>query len=199
MFVILIELMRLVLLIFLGLISFTIIGEDVCKVVYGDDLDKTIDTLNLKYNGDKSLKLKEIVEKPIWHVAGIQDPYFSKETLELDVLSIDGVNTTFNIYDAKYYLITFDSENKKVVKAPGIGDITKQYLYELAYTNLANSQEPKYSFTNQFIVPKDNFQKNDGQLIATVSLPMFKQLNLSDNKIIARDCETIFAEYLNQY
>lgn len=182
-----------------GINQFHHIWEDVCKVVYGDDLDKTINTLNLKYNGNKSLKLKEIVEKPIWHVAGIQDPYYSKESLELDVLSIDKINTTFNIYDAKYYLITFDSKNKKVIKAPGIGDITKQYLYELAYTNLANSQEPQYSFTNQLIVPKDNFQKNDGEVIATVSLPMFEKFNLSDIKIIARDCETIFTQYLNQY
>ena len=101
---------------------------------------------------------------------------------------------TFHIYDGKYYLIKF--KDRTVEHAPGVGDITKQYLYEQAYKSLA--EKNNYTFTNQFIIPKDNLleDKGEGVLFAEVSLPLFDSFNLSSIKVTARNCELIFKEYL---
>ena len=40
-----------------------------------------------------------------------------------------------SIYDVKYYKIKLDK--KEVKNQPGVGDITKQYLYELAFKEFA--------------------------------------------------------------
>ena len=39
------------------------------------------------------------------------------------------------LYDAKYYKIHLNESG--VSRQPGVGDVTKQYLYELAYKELA--------------------------------------------------------------
>ena len=87
-------------------------------------------------------------------------------------------------------------KDRTVEHAPGVGDITKQYLYEQAYKSLA--EKNNYTFTNQFIIPKDNLleDKGEGVLFAEVSLPLFDSFNLSSIKVTARNCELIFKEYL---
>ena len=50
-----------------------------------------------------------------------------------DIVTING--NRLSIYDAKYYKIRLD--DKGVDKQPGVGDVTKQYLYELAYKDFA--------------------------------------------------------------
>lgn len=206
-----------------GVNHFYHVWEDVCKVVYKNDLDKTIAELGLKYDWEKSerikrwvdkenikmplekLKLKDIVEKPKWSKTEDKETYYSKSSLKLDVLHIDKANKEFRIYDAKYYLTKF--KNGKVINPPGIGDITKQYLYQLAYREFAKEQsqnkEKEYTFSNQFIIPKDNYQDKDKgkhtKPVATISLDMFKEYSLSNIDVIPRDCETMFKEYLAHY
>lgn len=57
-------------------------------------------------------------------------------------------NYCFGIFDAKYYNIHFyvgKSDNKNYVTGqPGVGDITKQYLYQLAYMDFIREQKYKY-------------------------------------------------------
>lgn len=179
-----------------GVSQFHPVWEDVCKKVYKDHLDLTLKELNLKPVNKLSstTKLKEVVAPPVWFSVANNKNYPASKSLQLDVLHVDSNKKIFHIYDGKYYLIKFEGETVK--HAPGVGDITKQYLYEQAYKSLA--EKNNYTFTNQFIIPKDNLleDKGEGVLFAEVSLPLFDSFNLSSIKVTARDCELIFKEYL---
>lgn len=173
-----------------GTRAFNMIWEDVCSEVYGNDLDKTFEELNLLVPDPEILNetLKSFVEKPMWHVEH-QTPFVCGSPLKLDVLSINSQN--INIYDAKYYNISF--HDKKVLGQPGINDITKQYLYELAFKKIINLNQ--LIVENQFIMPKDDFVE-DGKVIAHVNLEMFNSLGLQPIGIVLRDCQTMFNQYL---
>ncbi|PTG37621.1 hypothetical protein BUY24_11970 [Staphylococcus cohnii] len=173
-----------------GTRAFNMIWEDVCSEVYGNDLDKTFEELNLLVPDSEILNetLKSFVEKPMWHVE-YQTPFVYGSPLKLDVLSINSQN--INIYDAKYYNIFF--HDKKVLGQPGINDITKQYLYELAFKKIINLNQ--LIVKNQFIMPKDDFVE-DGKVIAHVNLEMFNSLGLQPIGIVLRDCQTMFNQYL---
>ena len=75
--------------------------------------------------------LKDLIERPKW-VSKDSNTTFS-DTLIPDLISVERYNNEciFVILDAKYY--TMYLKNNKVEGQPGIGDITKQYLYQLAY------------------------------------------------------------------
>jgi len=173
-----------------GTRAFNMIWEDVCSEVYGNDLDKTFEELNLIVPDPEILNetLKSFVEKPMWHVEQ-QTPFVCGSPLKLDVLSVNSQN--INIYDAKYYNISF--HDKKVLGQPGINDITKQYLYELAFKKIINLNQ--LIVENQFIMPKDDFVE-DGKVIAHVNLEMFNSLGLQPIGIVLRDCQTMFNQYL---
>ncbi|EGO9037571.1 LlaJI family restriction endonuclease [Enterococcus faecalis] len=177
-----------------GVTKFDRVWEDVCKVVYGDNLEDSLKTLGLKYKKypENTLKLKDVVPKPIWTNLINGEEYNATKSLELDVLHVNKASKTFEIYDGKYYLISF--ENNKIKGQPGVGDITKQYLYELTFKELAN--ENGYHITNKFIVPIDDII-NDNKEIASISLPIFDSENLSAITVLARECGTIFGQYLN--
>lgn len=182
-----------------GVTKFDRIWEDVCKVVYGNDLEYSLEELGLMDENKKqsSIKLKDVVQKPIWINYYDNKKYSANKTLELDVLHINRLSSVFEIYDSKYYLISFDSNGIK--GQPGVSDITKQYLYEQAFTKLAKVNN--YSITNKFIVPKDElFDDSEvGIEIAKVSLPIFDSQKLSPIVVLARDCQTIFNQYLELY
>jgi hypothetical protein len=181
-----------------GVNQFERVWEDVCKIVYGDDLEKTLDFLGLiDINENKSEKmLKEIIPKPIWKDLTNGKDYLSNKTLELDVLHINKQERTFEIYDGKYYHLLF--EDNKVKNNPGIDGVTKQFLYELAFKKLAKVNN--CNITNKFIVPKDNLKRDKGigVEVAEVTLPLFDSLKLSPIKVIARNCVTIFKQYLDK-
>lgn len=101
----------------------------------------------------------------------------------------------FEIFDGKYY--TINITNETISGQPGVGDITKQYLYQLAYQKLASING--YDFSNSFIVPKDELEEDagNGVLIAEVELQMLSELQLKNIKVIARDCEKIYCQYLD--
>ncbi|MBE7354737.1 MULTISPECIES: LlaJI family restriction endonuclease [Staphylococcus] len=175
-----------------GTTSFELVWEDVCSVTYENHLSKSLIDLNLET--DKSInkhsKLKEYIEKPKW-IGNKGNIIHSKSSLELDVLNID--KPYFNIYDAKYYNIRVG--HKKIRNTPGVADVTKQYLYQLVFDELItkNSLIPN----NFFIVPKDELEIDNSEL-TSVSFDMFDELNLEPIKVIGRDCETIFKEYLSK-
>nr|CCM44168.1 hypothetical protein [Staphylococcus xylosus] len=170
--------------------AFNMVWEDVCSEVYGNDLDRTFEELNLLVPSPEILNdtLKSFVEKPKWRV-GNRPPFLSGSPLKLDVLSIH--SQRINIYDAKYYSISF--YDNKVIGQPGINDITKQYLYELAFKEIINLNQ--LTVKNQFIMPKDDFTE-DGKIVAYVNLDMFDFLGLEPIGIVLRDCQTMFKHYL---
>ncbi|WP_436894287.1 LlaJI family restriction endonuclease [Staphylococcus gallinarum] len=173
-----------------GTRAFNLVWEDVCSEVYGNNLDNTFEELNLIVPSPEMSKdtLKSFVEKPMWKVRD-QAPFVSGSPLKLDVLSIN--SSSINIYDAKYYNISF--YEKKVVGQPGINDITKQYLYELAFEKIISLNQ--LTVKNQFIMPKDDFVE-DGKVVAHVQLDMFSSWGLEPIGIVLRDCQTMFNDYL---
>ncbi len=200
-----------------GTTAFNMVWEAVCSKVYSNSLNKNMYSLGLlkpenyddseisEEHRDKKwsqLKLKDFVEKPIWETQ--EEKAIANDSLILDVLNTDESNKVFRIYDAKYYQISFEKTRKgdlRVSGQPGIGDVTKQYLYQLAYKNLAETNG--YKFSNCFVVPKDDlvelelpFGLGTGNLLGQVRMNMLSSLGLSDIKVIERDCWTIFSEYL---
>src|SRR5699024_5355536 len=124
-----------------GTTSFNMIWEDVCSAVYQNNLNDELKSLELLFDQNKKTatnKLKDIVEKPLWTIN--QNDIFAKGTLKLDVLSVDKEYKTLRIFDAKYYLINYkkdENDTFEIYGQPGVNDIVKQYLYQLAYTDFA--------------------------------------------------------------
>lgn len=179
-----------------GVTKFDRVWEDVCKKVYGNDLEKPLSHLGIKntLNFKNSTLLKDVVERPIWIDEQKRREVNVAKSLELDVLHVNRKKKLFEIYDAKYYMISFKENHIK--GQPGIGDITKQYLYEQVYKNIAESND--YKFTNAFIIPKDELEEDKGKgvIFAKVSLPIFERYGLESIVTIGRDCEIIFRDYL---
>lgn len=190
-----------------GTTSFNLVWEDICKKIYRNHLEVKLSSLRLKLIGKidagggsiqidySSFKLlKDIVNHPRWHSLKDGTLVSAKKSLELDVLHINHDKKRFEIFDGKYYTIQF--QKNSVSGQPGVGDITKQYLYQLAYQKLANLNG--YSFTNAFVVPVDELfeDKGDGIEFAMTEMAMMSELGLKNIKVIARDAEMFYSQYL---
>jgi len=124
-----------------GTNSFNLVWERVCSEIMNNQLQNTLGSLSLPVdlhsNYKESDTLISLIEKPKW--IGNKDDGSSftkvvKDTLIPDLISIHSANGKcgFIIFDAKYYNIQLE-QNKELKGQPGIYDITKQYLYQLAY------------------------------------------------------------------
>ena len=73
-----------------------------------------------------------------------------------------GEDGYFDIIDAKYYLIKCD-KNGRLFGNPGVGDVTKQFLYDYEYRPLLKVNgiplDGEHIF-NCFLVPRDVAQNN---------------------------------------
>lgn len=130
--------------------KFDLVWEDVCKTVFNNRLESTLDNLAPQtpnqsldtFFTNKHKKLKELVDYPYWSNYGT-----SKYTLILDTVCFD--KDCFVILDAKYYC-----PNKIDSGMPGVEDIAKQYLYQLAFRNFYTLQGFK-SVKNCFLFPEN--------------------------------------------
>ena len=146
-----------------GTNSFNLVWEKVCADVFDNKLSTPIGKLKLPtelhndYTHRKKYTLLEIIEKPIWKhfdSEGNTHNNLAKDTLTPDLISLYDTDKgmCFGIFDAKYYNIKL--EKNKVKGQPGVGDITKQYLYQLAYNDFIL----KHGFTsvkNAFLIPTE--------------------------------------------
>ena len=142
---------------YFGTNSYHMVWENVCKTVFNDCLNKSVNELNGKYKIFKNLpsgrskKVIDLISKPMWSYAQKE----SDDTLIPDGICIGSKNkkTTFNIIDAKYYIPVLEKD-KKPMGVPGIESITKQYLYQMAYEQYLQPRFYK-SISNYFLVPYD--------------------------------------------
>lgn len=169
-----------------GTNSFNLVWEEVCAEVFNNQLQRSIGKIKLPTGlSDKYIKrqhktLMEIIEHPVWrHIdeKGSIYNHIAKGTLEPDLISLYGKGKTmcFGIFDAKYYIITLD-ENR-VLSQPGVGDITKQYLYQLAYNDFIHEHEFSY-VQNAFICPS---QESKIEVLGEVEMSML--YNLQEKKL----------------
>lgn len=152
-----------------GTNSFNLVWEEVCKHSFKNRLDKKVGDLPRKSQGkspySQNIKLIDIIEKPQWTQ---NDPFvFAKaDTLKPDLVSIYSSGQKeycFAILDAKYYCIDFKKTKGEyaVEGNPGVADVTKQYLYQLAYEDFIKEQGYKYTL-NAFLCPKERLHENYG-------------------------------------
>lgn len=153
-----------------GTNNFNLIWERVCSENFGSVLDKRISELPLgvapEYEKVKNNTLRSVIDRPYWHRNNPPSDDGDVETLRPDLICIYPVNEEdycFGIYDAKYYCIDFKTckNGWKVIGQPGVGDITKQYLYQLAYKDFISKQGYKY-VQNMFFCPHEVAEKNYG-------------------------------------
>lgn len=110
-----------------------------------------------------------------------------------DIVTING--NRLSIYDAKYYKIRLD--DKGVDKQPGVGDVTKQYLYELAYKDFAKENNLIIDF-NAFLMPTNGKEEKK---VGTASIDIFYGLGdirLHNIDVILKPCEEMYEIYLEK-
>lgn len=82
-------------------------------------------------------------------------------------------------------------------RQPGVGDVTKQYLYELAYKELAEENNLQID-KNAFIMPTDSTEEES---IGIASIDLFSKygdgITFNDIEVILKPCEDMFKKYLN--
>ena len=179
---------------FVGTNSFNLVWEDVCSVVMEDCINKSIKELGLKYSKSEkqSILLRDVIPKPKWkhHESGMV--HSANKTLIPDIVTIKG--DKLSIYDAKYYKIKLDDQG--VDKQPGVGDVTKQYLYELSYKDFAEENNLSIE-TNAFLLPTDGEENRVG--IASMDIfYALENVRLHDIDIILKPCEEMYEIYLKE-
>lgn len=160
-----------------GTNSFNLVWERVCTNNFGSILDESLENIEKKhylplalaeeYKKTKKRKLISIIDSPVWHM-NTPDVYDDRvDTLKPDLICSypcnDDRDFCFGIYDAKYYLIKFKKLESgwKVTGQPGVADVTKQYLYQLAYDEFITKQGFRY-VQNMFFCPQEESEKDYG-------------------------------------
>lgn len=138
--------------------------------------------------------LIEIIEKPKWQ--GLDtEVKIAADTLIPDLISISKVenNDYFLIFDAKYYNIQLE-KGKKLSGNPGIGDVTKQYLYQLAYKKFIKDHNIAV-VRNCFLMPTE---KNEIINKGTVKLEILEVLGLENIQIRLMPAAMMYEYYLTR-
>lgn len=180
-----------------GTTAFHAVWEKACAAVFGNKLNVPLGKLQMKmpltseYN--KGAKLIDLIEKPKWCGNGfIHEP---KDTLVPDLITIneyDGQDW-FIIFDAKYYLIQL--ERGRTLKGnPGVGDVVKQYMYQLAYKKFLTDHHITM-VKNCFLMPTEEEEIiNKGK----AKLDMLSDLDLEDIQIRLIPADLLFNHYLSR-
>ena len=185
---------------FYGTNAFNLVWEDVCSTIFKSQLNEKFrhlilpETLRTLYPQDTTLQ--DIIGKPVWKKTGAAADVSAPRTLEPDIVTITSPSSLQNtsitqvrsyvdkdgefkflIFDAKYYTMTLDET--QVSGQPGVSDVTKQYLYQVAFNQFI--KEGGFTHVrNCFILPTyDNAVLNTGE----VSMKMLQLLGLESIKL----------------
>lgn len=180
-----------------GTTAFHAVWEKACAAVFGNKLGTPIGQLQMKeplaegYN--KKTKLIDLVEKPKWCGDGfVHEP---KDTLIPDLITIneyDGQDC-FIIFDAKYYILQLE-RGRTLRGNPGVGDVVKQYMYQLAYRKFLEDHHIAV-VKNCFLMPTEAKEIiNKGK----AKLDMLSNLGLEDIQIRLIPADMLFNCYLSR-
>lgn len=178
---------------------FNLIWEDVCRVYYDDIQDKTFEELKLTPPDgiEKETKLNLSIGKPLWIMNGPTENgeilSENKKGYEFDILHLD--NKCLRIIDAKYYNLLI--AGNKVRNKPGLGDITKQFMYQIVLEDIIRMN--KLTIKNTFIFPVNNEDMVDevGK-IKFDEIQKFggKDRGIVDINIVMKDPRQLYKYYL---
>ena len=182
---------------FIGTTSFNLVWEKVCAVVLENSLDKKLEDLGLNItDNDKNKTLKEIIPKPEWKASNSDIKHQSAKTLIPDLIVYNKEDRSISIYDAKYYNIIFTEDELRGY--PGVQDISKQYLYELAYSNLRKENKLEIK-ENAFIMPTDKKMENENTIfeeIGEVEFGIFENMDFKPIKVKLASATKMYEKYL---
>ncbi len=181
-----------------GTTAFHAVWEKACAAVFGNKLDIPIGKLQMKNplaaNYNKKNKLIDLIEKPKW--CGYDFVHEAKDTLIPDLITITEYegHDCFIIFDAKYYLIQLEKD--RILKGtPGVGDVVKQYMYQLAYKKFLDDHCIK-NVKNCFLMPTE---KTDIVNLGFAKMEMLSGLeNLVDIQIRLIPANDLFDCYLGR-
>lgn len=180
-----------------GTTAFHAVWEKVCAEVFDNKLRTSLGKLNLSVPLAEGYKpndaLIEIIEKPKWQ--GLDtEVKVATDTLIPDLINISKVenNDYFLIFDAKYYNIQLE-KGKKLSGNPGIGDVIKQYLYQLAYKNFIKDHNIAV-VKNCFLMPTEKNKINKGM----VKLEILEALGLENIQIRLVPAAMMYEYYLTR-
>lgn len=182
-----------------GTSSFHTVWENVCSKVFGSHLHCKLKDLPIQLNRDyipvQNKTLIELIEKPKWIACmdGNTYPHIVPDTLIPDLITIfqSKDTTCFGIFDAKYYVITLDKT--KVSGQPGIGDITKQYLYQRAYAGFLQDHHIG-SVLNAFLCPGNGAHV---EILGEAELDMLHSLGLCNIQVWKLPAASMYEWYLD--
>lgn len=179
-----------------GTTAFNRIWEEACRQVFGNKLDYSLKSLNLDkgtFKQSEEKTLSEIIEKPKWKVGNYKEREISG-TLTPDLVCVEKINKTdyFVILDAKYYLLEI-SESGEVRGNPGISDLTKQYLYQLAFEELIKQNQISVK-ENCFLLPSEDDKIKKGY----ASLEMLNGVGLEVIQYRIIPANIVFNKYLSK-
>lgn len=178
-----------------GTTSFHQLWEHVCASVFDNELNIPLKNNRLICSSD-TRTLLEIIEKPIWAAYNsdgtIAYRHEARETLTPDLAKLFKTESgvVLAIFDAKYYCIQL-SENK-LDNHPGVGDVTKQHLYQLAYSELL-LKEGIARITNSFLLPSE---EKDLTFMGEASMRMLTDIGMEPISLYLVPAGYVFEKYL---
>lgn len=165
------------------------IWEKMCKNIFKDKLDCRLSELyNIQFNSN--VKLKSIIENPKWIID--ENEFEADKTLIPDIITFYETydDNYFLIFDAKYY--NYNIKGNKISKQPGIESVTKQYMYQLAYTDFINNCGFN-KVINAFLFPKHGGEVENKGIVKLNKLFSY----LEDIQIIMLPANIVNELYLN--
>lgn len=190
-----------------GTNSFNLVWEKICTTILDNQLNTSIEDLDIddvRVPGNaiykKSDKLISIIEKPIWYgfsETGSRFPKEAEKTLKPDLISIYRTQNTcdFIIFDAKYYSINL-IQTEPLRGQPGIGDVTKQYLYQLSYKDFIEANKID-KVRNCFLMPTEE-EGIDGIIKkGFVRMNMLAAWGLEDIQVRQLSATNVYKLYLS--
>lgn len=156
---------------FYGTRSFHMVWEKTCGYV-----------LNNKYEN-----VKKLIAPPKWTTPGGKEHRVA--TLIPDIISI--TKDSFIISDAKYYSIKLTEDI--LSGNPGVEDVTKQYLYQLAFNEYIRTKKFT-SVKNMLLFPSED---KEIKQLGKVTIKFLQDLNLEDITLFSLPAHRIFDLYTN--
>lgn len=182
-----------------GTSSFHCVWEEACARVFSDKLRNPLASLNLpkalaeQYSPDSTLI--SLIEKPCWIGNSGNGTFrkYAQQTLIPDIVTIDYSANTCRlvILDAKYYSLKLHPDIP-LQNHPGIGDVSKQYLYQLAFEQFMLDHDIR-EVKNAFLMPSDSCRV---EMTGCVELPMLHSLGLENILVRKIPASSLFEAYL---
>ena len=136
----------------------------------------------------------QVIQPPKWYRA--PNVYKAEGGWKPDYLRFDidsfGVKT-FYILDAKYYYPTWNESTGKILSNPGVADVAKQYLYQLAYNRFLKSINVD-NILNFFVMPIDDDTIQDAGFAV---VDVLHRIPLRDIRVRQVPAKEIYEFYLN--